>query len=349
MRRIFSLVVVLCLICCTARGQSSSALINKQLDKIVQLQLNTVLPKAMDQIAQDYGVRIEAHPLVWELLPWGEQTNINATIANKTLREALNALTSALGLRYVIKEDVVELQPMPALARLGRRATVSELEALAVLASTPMQSQATRLTLRDLLAAIDTRLIEIDKSRKDPLGFAVENRLPEEVSEDQQISVPRNASIMESLEAITQETAGTWYPWGKSILIVSKKDQVQNMLGKSITLYYKGVDVSQVLAELSQRSGVEFTYEPGALQRIPPPVRNIDLAFESGTIKQALEALSAFTGLAYIVNDEGVYIHNPSQPQGAAARDPVVAMIPLDNGVQSVSYTHLTLPTTERV
>jgi hypothetical protein len=336
MRCIATLVVIALSmsLCPAVNAQSSSALINKQLDKLVQLQLNTVLPKAMDQIARDYGVRVEANPIVWELLPWGEQTNISATIANKTLREALDALTGALGLRYVLKEDVIELQPMPALARLGRRATVGELEAIALLSATPMQLQTTRPTLRDLLAAIDAKLIEIDQNRKEPLGLAVENRLDDDVREDQSVNVARNSSVLDALESIAHDTPGTWYPWGKSVVIVSKQDQIQNMLGKVVTLRYNDADVSQVLAELSQRCGVDFTYEAGAIQRIPAQFRSINLTIDSASVKQALEALSAFTGLAYIVNEDGVYIHNPTNPQGAAVRDPVVAMIQLDNGMQ---------------
>ena len=58
----------------------TSALINQQLDKPIELELNTVLPEAMRAIAQKTGVRIEATPAVWETLPWGDQTNITAKV-----------------------------------------------------------------------------------------------------------------------------------------------------------------------------------------------------------------------------------------------------------------------------
>src|SRR4051794_39366800 len=69
----------------------TSALINEALDQPVKLELNTVLPKAMATIGDKTGVRIEADPAVWDLLPWGEQTNLKAKIENQTLRAALNA------------------------------------------------------------------------------------------------------------------------------------------------------------------------------------------------------------------------------------------------------------------
>src|SRR5438045_367845 len=93
----------------TTWAQTSSALINEALDKQVKLELNTVLPQAMQTIATQTGVRVEADRAVWDLLPWGEQTNISAKIENQTLREALEAITRKLGLTFVLKDEAVEL------------------------------------------------------------------------------------------------------------------------------------------------------------------------------------------------------------------------------------------------
>src|SRR5262245_32965311 len=103
-----------------AHGQNSSALLNEALDKIYPLDLNTTLPVAMNAIGEQTGVRIEAAPNVWDLLPWGDQTTINAKIEGKTLRDALDAIARKLGLVVVLKDEAVELQPMPALARMAR-------------------------------------------------------------------------------------------------------------------------------------------------------------------------------------------------------------------------------------
>ena len=66
----------------------SSALINEALDKPVDLDLNDVLPNAMKAIEAKTGVPIKADPAVYDLLPWGEQTNITAKIPGQTLRQA---------------------------------------------------------------------------------------------------------------------------------------------------------------------------------------------------------------------------------------------------------------------
>ena len=113
-----------------ASAQNTSALINEQLDKLASLDLNGVLPQVVQSIQHDTGVPIEIAPAVYDLLPWGDQTNITAKIENQTLRQALDAITQKLGLTYTLKDEFLELEPVPALVRLGRRATVQELSAL---------------------------------------------------------------------------------------------------------------------------------------------------------------------------------------------------------------------------
>lgn len=308
-------------------AQNSSALINEALDKIYPLDLNTTLPKAMSAIGEQTGVRLEAAPSVWELLPWGDQTTISAKIEGKTLRDALDAITRKLGLIVVLREQAVELRPMPALMRLGRRANVRELAALDLLATTPLGMSADRPTLRELLEAIDKKLLDL----KSP--YAIENRGSEVAGPEQRIFVARNATLLEALEAISRETRATWYPWDRSLVVLPKDMQIRNQLDKTIAIRYNGADVSQVLAELSQRSGVEFTVEPGAIARISPELRTVRVVLSNVSVRQALENLAGLTGLGYVVNENGVYIWNQMTNPAGGARDPVVGTIQLDNGM----------------
>lgn len=329
MRRITTLILIFLLTSISFAQQNTSALINEALDKIYPLDLNTTLPVAMKAIGEQTGVRIEATSSTWELLPWGDQTTISAKIEGKTLRDALDAIAHKLGLTVVLRDETVELRPMPALARLGRRSTVQELQSLDLLARTPAGLSTDRPTVRALLEAVDQKLVDT----KSP--FAIENRSGDAARPDQQVFVARNASLMDALEAIAKETRATWYPWGKSVVVVPKEDQIRNQLSKSITIRYNGVDVSQVLAELSQRSGVEFSIEPGAIQRISPEFRTVRLYLDNATIKQALENLAGFTGLGYVVNENGVYIWNQlTNPTTGGARDPAIGLIQLNNGMQ---------------
>lgn len=326
-KRSFSVAVVLLCLSLSLTAQDTSALINQALDQPVKMQFDTVLPDAMSTIAKTTGVRIEAEAAVWDLLPWGRQTNINAKIENQTLRQAMDAITRKLGLIYVLKDEAVELQPMPALRRLGRRATIQELQSLDLLSGQSLELKIDRPTVKQLVDAVDARLA----AGKSP--FAVEYRPGDAIRPDKTVSVPRNAALADALETMARETALTWYPWGRTILIVPKEEQIRGQLAKTLTLRFPGVEVSQVLSELSDRSGVKFEMEPGAVQRIPPEFRNIHLVLDNSSITQALETISGFTGLGYVVTPRGIYLWNQSSTP-ATARDPIVGMITLpDSGM----------------
>ena len=129
-----------------AQNSASASLINQQLDKQAKLQLDGSLPEVMAQVTKQTAVPIDAQPEVWELLPWGRETTVTAKIENQTLRQALDVITRRLGLAYVLKDESIELQPMPALRRLGRRSTLPELDALNVLSATPPPSKTPRST-----------------------------------------------------------------------------------------------------------------------------------------------------------------------------------------------------------
>ena len=320
---------VLCTVALPLRAEKTSALINEELDKLKDLTIeNSSLPQALDTIAKQTGVPIKPAAQTYDLLPWGEQTTINASIKNQTLRQVLDAITRKLGLQIELKDEYLELQPMPALARIGRRSTVAELEALDLLASTPLGLSTDHPKLQELLNAVDQKLVDL----KSP--FAVENRLGDKVPGDKPIAIARNATMLDALEAVAMQTSGTWYPWGKSILLVAKEDQVRNLLMKTITIRYDGADVQEVLNELSRRAGVDFNYEAGAVQRVPQQFRTVKLTFDNASIKQSLESLASFTGLAYSVNDKGVYIWNPTNSVGSGGRDPIIGSIQLKDGTQ---------------
>ena len=46
------------------------------------MSIDALLPQAMEQITQQTGVPVKADPAVWDLLPWGRDTNIKAKIEN---------------------------------------------------------------------------------------------------------------------------------------------------------------------------------------------------------------------------------------------------------------------------
>ena len=310
-RPVWFLVLLLLVIPITASATVTSALINKQLDSQQNLQLDTTLPDAMQQIGNQTGVRLEADPAVWDLLPWGEQTDIKANIQNRTLRQGLTAITQKLALEFVLGDESVQIRPIPALRRLGRRATVDELVVLDLMTETQLQLD--HPTFRQILAAVNDKLAAL----KSP--FAIDDRAADAVA-DQKINVAGNATMADLLEDICEQTDTAWYPWGKTILIVSKEEQIRSQLGKTLTARYNGVDVSQVLLELFQRAGVDFTVDPGAYQKIPTGFRSIQLMLDNATVQQSLESISGFTGLSFDITEKGVHVSYQSADAAPTTR-----------------------------
>jgi hypothetical protein len=203
----------------------------------------------------------------------------------------------------VLTPEAVELRPMPALQRLGRRATVDELGVLDLLASNPLQGAAAnanppaaggaqgRQTISQVLQAVDQRLIEL----KSPVRGRIPRRLVG-VKDNQPISVPRNATIAEALDAIAKETPLAWGPWGHSVLVKPKEAWVRDQLEKPITRRFVGDGRRAGAERLAASGGVEVTIEPGAFQRLPQPARRLDLELVNTTIREALDKIAASRG-----------------------------------------------------
>jgi len=313
-----------------AQKSPTSALINEALDQQINLQLNTTLPRALNAIADQTGVRLEATRDVWAALPWGEQTNVSANIENTTLRAGVESISRKLGLTTVLTDDRLELRPLPALSRVGRRATADELNALDLLATAPLSDANDSATIKQLLTAIDTQLAKSDEAAA---GYAIENRFGLELN-DRPVTVRRGATLYDALEAITAQTEATWHPDGRKIVVLAKEDQVRAQLQKKVTRNYADVPIGQTLTELSQLAGIEFTIEPGAFQRIAPEFRNVKLLLDNASIEQALQHIAAFTGLGYVVNARGVYFWAASTGTSRSeGRDPIIAMIEVAPGV----------------
>lgn len=339
MKKTLSLILLVLVFTLTIRGQESSALINKALDtRLPSLKIDADLPHAMQDIANQTGVRIKEDPAIWDLLPWGQQTNIQINIQNATLRDALEVMTRKLGLTFHLRDNDVELLPLPALRRLAQRAGRDELKALEILSTRTLGLGTTRPTVRQLLDAVDEKLA----AEKDQ--FAIENRTGDAVPQDQTVFVPRNATLSDALESLTKETKATWYPWGKSIVVVTKEERTRRLLGKALTFHGgdNGLDVLQTLTDLGQQTGVQIDYQPGAIQALPPESKVLKGAngrppvIENVPALQVLGIISAATGLTYAIQDDKVLISNSSAGTGVNPRDRAVGLIQLDIGIQAL-------------
>lgn len=328
-----AVVLILALFALTARADDSSALISEALDKPVTLEVDGVLPQVVKKITDETAVPIEVPQRVYDLLPWGEQTNIQATIKGQTLRQALTALTHKLGLTWELTPQAVKITPRQPLDRLGRRATIQELELLDLLESTPLGSAPTDAlnTPRRVVTAIDQKLAEL----KTP--YTIEFRPGDRANEEAAINLPRNVTLNDALREIAKQTPLTWYPWGQNIVVIPKEDQIARQLDRTITKRYNRADVAAVLTDLAQAAGVELSFEPGALQRVPAEFRRIDLILDNARVREALENIRGVTGLDYVVKPTGLYFSNQNAPASASSAPPggpIIATLTLDNGLQ---------------
>ncbi len=324
---------VIAVLACSAAGfaQETSALINKALDEPVKLNIDNTLPQALDAITKQTGVRFHEDPAVWDLLPWGRETRIQAKIENATLREALKMMMRKLGLVLVLRDEFVEVQPMAGLRRLGQRASLDELAALDLLATRPLGLETDRPTIKRLLEAIDLKLA----AEKD-VQVAVENRIGDLVSQDKTVFVPRNATLMEALESLTKSTRATWYPWEKSIVVCTKEDRTRKLLNKPLSMRppNRGSDVMDFLLEISTRTGIPFEFQPGVVQTVPAESRIFRGTLTNVPAAQIMEYVAGATGLSYSVLDDRILIASPQSATGAQSRDRAIGMLQLPSGMQ---------------
>src|SRR5579862_6851183 len=246
--------------CAQASAQQMSALIADAMDKQLpeNIDFSGTLPEAIAKFGDLTGVRIEADNSVYNMLPWGDLTTFSAKFQHETLRQALSAICQKLGLEFELGTGAVELHPIPALRRLGRRSTVEELQALDFLAKTSLGEADTHLMVSKLIADVDEKL-KASREAIEDRAFVAADKTP--------VNIARNATLLEALEEIPAQTGATWYPWGKTIVIAKKPDQTRMQLTKHVSTRYTGQDVSAVLLDLSQRSGIDFQIEPGAIAK----------------------------------------------------------------------------------
>ncbi|MGF1633925.1 MAG: hypothetical protein ACFCVE_08770 [Phycisphaerae bacterium] len=327
-----------------ATGQASgeaSALINEALDQPVTLSFTgTTLPGVLEAILEQTGVPVRVEPSAYDLLPYGRRTPINVAVSDVPLREAIDAIAGSLSLEGRLGDQELVLRPTPALQRLGRRATIAEMQALGTLRSTPLDVPA-ELPLSELIRRLDERLLGLDTAAEqagtaEP-GLAIESRVTDGALRDKQVLLSGVKSTAEALEAVASQTGATWYVWEKDVVVLPKSEHVRMMLQRPVSVRYTGADVVQVLTDLSNKANVRFVIEPGAVQRIPPEYRSVRLVLDNVSIAQALESLAGATGLGVLVEDYGVYIWNQTftgAPADGQPRDRVIALLQFEDGTQ---------------
>ena len=328
-------------------GTRTSAAINQALDQNLDLdQRNRPVGEVLDFLRRQTGIRFDVSDETYALLPYGRDTPITANAKNTPLRRTLEAITAKLGLTFVLGDDAIEIRPLPALRRAGRRTTVREISGFDLLANVRLDAIDDRQPAAKLLENVDLRLDQVDsdakaENRPEP-GFRIENRLGDGLR-DAPVFVPRNATLLGALDAVAEQTDATWYPRGDGFVVVPKSVWVRRQLDESaVSHQYDGATVPQVLQDLQKAAGVSFTVEPGAIQRVPKEARKVQLSLANTSVRDALDALGGATGLGFIVNDTGVYVWNkdPNNPDARRTEgdDRPVLLVRLGDGTSMLLY-----------
>ena len=269
--------------------------------QVSELNVQGGLLDVMKAVESATGVRLEAEPAVWEALPWGQETNLTVHFKNCTVRQALESITRRLGLSFSLSDEAVVLTPSKALARLGRRSTLEEIRVLDRLAAEPAGLGA-EVSVQQILDAMDAKLAE----EKSP--FAVQDRLADSSLRAAVIHVARNATMMDALEEIAEQTEATWYPWGHSLVVTTKEDANHLLLSKRVTREFHDEPLQQVLTDLAGASGVLFTFSPGVLERVPEKYQKVTLRLDDATVEEGLQMISGATGLEFVTTGEGIRV-----------------------------------------
>lgn len=287
----------------TVRAQGMRDLVEAALDEKITQRIEISerpIRDALAELEKFTGLHFELHKLAVEWMPYGEQTRMSIVIQDMSVRRALERIFGGLGLSLRVAADRVMVEPAPVLDRLGRRLTVEEVGLLQKLAGQPW-------------------------SALEPEDFAVEFRVPPAKDNPQQVfeQAMREGPATDALtqlEGATQKLGWLWVPAGKTIVLYSRTEDIQQRLDRPLDLNYQRVSLDSLLLDLGKRIDITVHFEPGALQKVAARDRHIDLIQRGTTIRQVLELIIGNTGLWYEVVDDGIVVG--ARPPAGAESEP---------------------------
>jgi len=303
--------------------RGTRVLIEQALDEPARITLeNVALGDAIQAVTDQTGVRIVMPPAVMRLAPQGERTLITKVdIANLPLREGLNRLFAPLAMTYVVLDNRIEVVPTPVLRTLGRTATWAELDTLAWLTAL--------------------------RPGEDPQALgALQKRLQMQVGSpnagDQLAESIRNVGAGAGDDVLSAATNALGWGWSlsdNSIVIATQERLTRNRLQRPIFVRLNNTTLFEVMQAVGSAVGVRVQVEPGALAALPAQVqKNFSINAQNAPAEQALDDISANTGLGYMIGPDGVVFYKPENLPASASQapapgaDPYVAKISISLG-----------------
>ncbi len=305
-----------------------NALIQEALDQPVDFEvIDKPILEAFLIIAEKTGVPLWIDPDTIRLLPHGENTTMSARMTNIPLRAGIDRLLDPIGMEYRIVGGRVEVTACPAMRRIGRAATWSELQTLEWAGKTEWEAS----------------MATTDEFRH-RFQFMVDMPDPYEML----VTAMNRAgagTVHDVLMIACKQLQWAWYPTNERIAIISANEQVLRDLQQPVTIHANHQPMTDVIAKLSRKCGISMSIEPGAIATLPPDARNrFMLVLEDAPVDRGLQAIRA-TGLDYRFTDGGIewFSTLPSRDDNG---DPVVAIIvlPGDDGEVQILIRESELP-----
>ncbi len=257
--------------------------------KVEQLTISDAeIADALADIGKQVGLSITLDEHAIELLPWGKQTKLSqVNVTNASLREILPQLLGPLGMTYEARDGGIVVVPTDPIKRLNRRATWDDLKLL-------------------------KRCAEQEYTPENFASYKVQFRITSKVDAakmlDHQIARSGRGTVAEMLETATGALGWSWFPEDDHIVIRTAQAQISNLLSRRVTARYANVPLAQILADLAEKANVALTMEPGMMTKLPPSTAQSYSLLLQTSIRQALELISADTGLKYEITRDGVSV-----------------------------------------
>lgn len=283
---------------------------------------------ALADLGKQVGLSVTLDDRALELLPWGRQTKLSqVNVTNASLREILPQLLGPLGMTYEPRDGGIVVVPTEPIQRLNRRATWEDLKLL-------------------------KHCTEQEYTPENFASLKVQYRITSKVEAakmlDHQLARSGRGTIAEMLETATGALGWIWFPEDDHIVIRTAQAQINNLLSRRVTARYANVPLAQILTDLAEKADVALTMEPGMMAKLPPSTaQSYSLLLQSTSIRQALELISAETGLKYDITRDGVdvglseAVADTGKPGTAAPRtSPYVAklVVPGVDGSYTVEF-----------
>lgn len=282
---------------------------------------------ALADLGKQVGLSITLDDRAMELLPWGRQTKLaQVNVANASLREIFPQLLAPLGMTYEVSDGGIAVVPTEPIKRLNRRLTWEDLKLL-------------------------KRCADSEYSPENFASFKVQYRITSKIDAakmlEHQLTRSGRGTVAEMLETATGALGWIWFPEEDHIVIRTGQAQIASLLSRRVTARYANVPLTQILTDLADKAGVALTMEPGMMTKLPPSTaQSYTLFLQSSSIRQALESISAETGLKYEITRDGVNVGlsdavaDAGKPGASTRVSPYVAklIVPGVDGSYSVEF-----------